>query len=76
MTAVDNVVNFNETLSQIRHLIRHDNGSVGTIATLKVIKVNLPHLAGAIKMIPIEEILYFVATDKYVQIITLDGHCL
>lgn len=72
-TAADNVVNFNETLSQIRHLIRHDHASTEAVATLKVIKVNLPHLAGSIKMIPVEEILYFVATDKYVQIIALDG---
>lgn len=73
-TAADNAVNFNETLSQLRHLIRHDHASKGAVTTLKVIKVNLPHLAGAIKMIPVEEILYFVATDKYVQIIALDGH--
>ena len=71
--AIDNAVNFNETLSQIRHLIRHENVSNTASAALKVIKVNIPQLAGAIKMVPVEEILYFVATDKYVQIIALDG---
>ena len=73
-TAEDNVVNFNETLSQLRHLIRHDQANTSTVPALKVIKVNIPKMAGAIKMIPVEEILYFVATDKYVQIIALDGH--
>jgi DNA-binding LytR/AlgR family response regulator len=72
--AEDNVVSFNETLSQIRHLLRHDTGSADKLATLKVIKVNIPHLAGVIKMIPMEEVLYFVATDKYVQVIALDGN--
>jgi DNA-binding LytR/AlgR family response regulator len=74
--AEDNVVNFNETLSQLRHLLRDDTGSADKLATLKVIKVNIPHLAGVIKMIPIEEVLYFVATDKYVQVIALEGHVL
>lgn len=74
--AEDNVVNFNETLSQLRHLLRHDNGSASTLETLKVIKVNVPNVAGVIKMIPITEVLYFVATDKYVQVIALDGQVL
>jgi len=71
--ANDNVENFNETLSQLRHLIRHDHSNTGAVAMLKVIKVNVPSLAGAVKMIPIDDVLYFVATDKYVQIMALDG---
>jgi DNA-binding LytR/AlgR family response regulator len=71
--AIHNVANFNETMSQLRHLVRYDNGSEGVKETLKVIKVNVPNLVGAIKMIPIADVLYFVATDKYVQVITLDG---
>jgi DNA-binding LytR/AlgR family response regulator len=71
--AKDNKINFNETLSQIRHLIRHDNSSTSVMPSLKVIKVSIPNMVSAIKMIPISDVLYFVATDKYVQIIALDG---
>jgi DNA-binding LytR/AlgR family response regulator len=71
--AKDNKINFNETLSQIRHLIRHDNSSTSVMPSLKVIKVSIPNMVSAVKMIPISDVLYFVATDKYVQIIALDG---
>jgi DNA-binding LytR/AlgR family response regulator len=71
--AKDNKINFNETLSQIRHLIRHDNSSTSVMPSLKVIKVSIPNMVSAIKMIPVSDVLYFVATDKYVQIIALDG---
>jgi DNA-binding LytR/AlgR family response regulator len=71
--AKDNKINFNETLSQIRHLIRHVNSSTSVMPSLKVIKVSIPNMVSAVKMIPISDVLYFVATDKYVQIIALDG---
>jgi DNA-binding LytR/AlgR family response regulator len=71
--AKDNKINFNETLSQIRHLIRHDNSSTSVMPSLKVIKVSIPNMVSAVKMISISDVLYFVATDKYVQIIALDG---
>jgi DNA-binding LytR/AlgR family response regulator len=72
---VENSTNFNETMRQLRYLLATDNSTPNsTTATLKVIKVCLPHLAGAIRMVPIEEVLCFVATDKYVQVIALDGN--
>jgi DNA-binding LytR/AlgR family response regulator len=74
--AIHNVANFNETMSQLRHLIRYDNASVGVMPTLKVFKVSVPNLVGAIKMIPIDDVLYFVACDKYVQVIAKDGDTL
>ena len=74
--AEENVINFDRTLSQLRHLMRHDSGNVSTPATLKVIKVNIPNSVGATRMIPISDVLYFVAIDKYVQIIALDGKVL
>jgi DNA-binding LytR/AlgR family response regulator len=72
-SAVENTTNFNETLGQLRHLLASDNGELGSTSALKVIKVSLPHMVGAIRMVPIEEVLYFAATDKYVQVIALDG---
>jgi DNA-binding LytR/AlgR family response regulator len=72
-SAIENTTNFNETMGQLRHLLASDNGMLGSTRPLKVIKVNLPQLAGTIRMIPIDEVLYFVATDKYVQVIALDG---
>ena len=72
-SAIENSSNFNETMRQLRYLLDNDGNVVQPSSPLKVIKVALPHLAGAIRMIPIEEVLYFVASDKYVQVIALDG---
>lgn len=72
-SAIENSSNFNETMRQLRYLLASDTGLAQTTKALKVIKVCLPHLAGAIRMIPVEEVLYFVAADKYVQVIALDG---
>lgn len=72
-SAIVNKSNFNETMRQLRYLLDNDGNIVEPSSPLKVIKVGLPHLAGAIRLIPIEEVLYFVASDKYVQVIALDG---
>lgn len=72
-SVIENKSNFNETMRQLRYLLDNDDNVVEPSSPLKVIKVGLPHLAGAIRMIPIEEVLYFVASDKYVQVIALDG---
>jgi DNA-binding LytR/AlgR family response regulator len=73
-TPAENIEIFDQTLGQLRHLIASDNSMTGTIAPLKQIKASIPTLQGAIRMIPIEEVLYFVASDKYVQVIALDGN--
>lgn len=75
-TAIDNVANFDETLSQLRHMIDHDKSTVLNTPKLKVIKASIPSLVGSIRMIPVTDILYFVATDKYVQVIAMDGKVL
>jgi DNA-binding LytR/AlgR family response regulator len=72
-STIENTTNFNATMGQLRHLLASDNGMIGSTRELKVIKVNLPQLAGAIRMIPIEDVLCFTATDKYVQVVALDG---
>jgi DNA-binding LytR/AlgR family response regulator len=74
--AIDNVANFNETLSQLRHMIGHDKSTLQNAPKLKVIKASIPSLVGSVRMVPISDVLYFVATDKYVQVIALDGQVL
>lgn len=75
-TAIDNIANFDETLSQLRHMIGHDKSTVQNTPKLKVIKASIPSLVGSIRMIPVTDILYFVATDKYLQVIAMDGKVL
>ncbi len=72
----DNSKNLESTLSQLGKLLSETTDQMGTSPRLSVIKVNMPNLAGAIKMIPIEDVLYFITTDKYVQVIakTDDGY--
>jgi DNA-binding LytR/AlgR family response regulator len=70
----ENIINFNETLVQLRKLIQHENGGVSAKGNLKVIQAAVPHKAGAVKLIPIEDILSFVAMDKYLQVTTLECH--
>jgi DNA-binding LytR/AlgR family response regulator len=72
-TPVENIAIFDQTLGQLRQLIASDNGITGTDAPLKHIKVSIPNLQGAIRMVPIEEILYFEAVDKYVRVVAMDG---
>jgi DNA-binding LytR/AlgR family response regulator len=69
-TAIYNAENFNVTLKQIRHLLNNASAQMGTTTQIKVIKVNLPPPFNAIKMLPIEDVIYFSASDKYVQVVT------
>lgn len=73
LTPVENTEIFDQTLGQLRQLIASDNSTTGTVAPLKQIKVSIPTLQGAIRMVPVEEILYFEAVDKYVRVVAMDG---
>lgn len=72
-SAAENIEIFNQTLGQLRHLINSDNNVLGTAVPLKFIKVGIPNLQGAIRMVPVDEILYFEALDKYVRLVATDG---
>jgi DNA-binding LytR/AlgR family response regulator len=72
-SAAENVTIFNQTLGQLRHLIASDNQLIGNSEPLAFIKVSIPTLQGAVRMVAIDEILYFSAADKYVRVIALDG---
>jgi DNA-binding LytR/AlgR family response regulator len=69
-TASYNNENFDVTLKQIRHLLNNASGHMGTTTQLEFIKVSLPAPSNAIKMISIDDVLYFSAIDKYVQVVT------
>jgi DNA-binding LytR/AlgR family response regulator len=59
------------TLAQLRGLLLAEAGAVATTATpLKLIQVSS---GNNIRMIPVEEVLYFEAADKYVRVMT-PGH--
>lgn len=68
-TEEDNSRNLENTLTKLGKLLSTTTDQMGTALRLKVIKVNLPLLGNSIKLIPIEDVLYFTATDKYVQVV-------
>lgn len=60
------------TLGQLRHLLGTVNGHAAAPpqAHLKLIQVSV---GSAIRMVPVEEVQYFEAADKYVRVLT-EGH--
>jgi len=54
------------TLDQLRHLLA---AAPSTQPALKVIQASV---GNSIRMVPIEEVLYFEAADKYVRVLTAD----
>ncbi|MDO8768351.1 MAG: LytTR family DNA-binding domain-containing protein [Burkholderiaceae bacterium] len=76
MTAIESVAHLDQTVNQLRHLL--DAGSstatahahANTTAPLRVIQASVPNAQGsAIRMVPVDEVLYFEAADKYVRVI-------
>lgn len=63
---------FEATLGQLRHLLGTVGGPSATPATgpLKVIQASV---GTSIRMVPVDEVLYFEAADKYVRVLTA-GH--
>lgn len=59
------------TLDQLRHLLQGAPSSAQ--ARLKVIQASV---GNSIRMVPIEEVAYFEAADKYVRVATADGEVL
>lgn len=70
-----------DTLAQWRQLLAAASGSLGSAepagAPLRFISASEPGSAGqAIRMVPIEQVDYFEAADKYVRVLTTDGELL
>lgn len=58
-------INFEATLTQLRGLLQA--GAAPPLAPLKIIQAGV---GTAIRMVPVDEVLYFEAADKYVRVIT------
>jgi DNA-binding LytR/AlgR family response regulator len=56
------------TLSRLRHLL----GSVHGAAPQPALKVIQASVGSSIRMVPVEDVLYFEAADKYVRVLTQD----
>jgi DNA-binding LytR/AlgR family response regulator len=63
-------INFEATLDQLRHLLSPAPASSATPTLLKVIQASV---GTGIRMVPIDEVLYFEAADKYLRVLTA-GH--
>ena len=61
------------TLGQLRHLLRAADAPAAAPARLKVIQASV---GASIRMVPVEEVLYFEAADKYVRVVFGDGEVL
>jgi DNA-binding LytR/AlgR family response regulator len=59
------------TLGQLRHLLKGATGAPQPL--LKVIQAGV---GNSIRMVPVEEIVYFEAADKYVRVVHGDGEVL
>jgi len=63
--ASQGAINFEATLAQLRGLLHA--GAAPAAAPLKLIQAGV---GTAIRMVPVDEVLYFEAADKYVRVIT------
>jgi DNA-binding LytR/AlgR family response regulator len=61
------------TLGQLRHLLRATEAPAAVPAQLKVIQASV---GTSIRMVPVEEVVYFEAADKYVRVVFGDGEVL
>lgn len=67
MARAQAAINFEATLGQLRHLMAPAPAIGPTPPLLKVIQASV---GTGIRMVPIEEVLYFEAADKYVRVLT------
>jgi DNA-binding LytR/AlgR family response regulator len=61
------------TLGQLRHLLQAGGPAAAPQPLLKVIQAGV---GTTIRMVPIEDVVYFEAADKYVRVVTDDGEVL
>lgn len=61
-------INFEATLSQLRGLLGAASANpTGALTPLKMIQASV---GSAIRMVPVDEVVYFEAADKYVRVLT------
>jgi DNA-binding LytR/AlgR family response regulator len=61
------------TLGQLRHLLQSSGPAAAAQPLLKVIQAGV---GASIRMVPIEDVVYFEAADKYVRVVMQDGEVL
>jgi DNA-binding LytR/AlgR family response regulator len=61
------------TLGQLRHLLQASGPPAASQPLLKVIQAGV---GTSIRMVPVEQVVYFEAADKYVRVLTGDGEVL
>jgi DNA-binding LytR/AlgR family response regulator len=66
-------VDLDATLGQLRHLLRATSPAPVPQPLLKVIQASV---GSAIRMVPLAEVVYFEAADKYVRVVCADGEVL
>jgi DNA-binding LytR/AlgR family response regulator len=62
---------FDATLGQLRHLLQ-----AAAPAPQPLLKVVQASVGTSIRMVPVEEVVYFEAADKYVRVVCTDGELL
>lgn len=63
-------MNFEATLTQLRHLLAAPTTAAAAASTpLRLLQASVGQ---AIRMVPVDEVLYFEAADKYVRVLTAD----
>jgi DNA-binding LytR/AlgR family response regulator len=73
-TAIESVAEFDQTVDQLRQLLQASGAAPTTPAPLRVIQASISQAQGsAIRLVPIDEVLYFEAADKYVRVICSTG---
>lgn len=60
-------------LAQLRQLTAHDNEASQPAPRLDIIRAAV---GNQVRMIPVDDVLYFEATDKYVNVVTAEGEAL
>jgi DNA-binding LytR/AlgR family response regulator len=63
--------NLDATLGQLRHLLQ-----AAAPAAQPVLKVVQASVGNSIRMVPVDDVLYFEAADKYVRVVCADGEVL
>ena len=61
------------TLGQLRHLLQASGPATAREPLLKVIQAGV---GSSIRLVPVEQVVYFEAADKYVRVVTADGEVL
>lgn len=61
------------TLGQLRHLLQAGSPQAGRQPLLKVVQASV---GNSIRLVPVEDVVYFEAADKYVRVVCADGEVL